>query len=315
MRNMVSIVVPVYNVEKYIKRCIESILNQTYKNIQLILIDDGSTDASGEVCDQFAKIDGRIKVIHKKNEGVSSARNYGIESCNGEYLMFVDSDDALATDIVEKAVSLMNKTLADVAVFGYKKIYESGNNQEWLPEKNLLLSGKTAVKKLLKNFSDLGGGYPNKMWRVSVFDGNIPLYNTKLFYFDDSEWMTRMLLKCKNVITLDTIGYLYYIRDNSITFRKGYDDKKELGYHQSMLAIINDLQEEKDICVWFKSKYYPEMVNGIIHAWKHKWKETKQELIKDFTQHKKEILKSNNISLNIKLRCFFIEILKIIYRN
>lgn len=92
---MVSIIVPVYNVEEYLSECVDSVLNQTYSDIEVILVDDGSTDQSGNICDEYAEMDSRIKVIHKKNEGVSAARNTGIETASGERIIFVDSDDCL----------------------------------------------------------------------------------------------------------------------------------------------------------------------------------------------------------------------------
>lgn len=93
MHKKISIIIPIYNVEKYLKRCIDSIVNQTYKNTEIILVNDGSPDNCGEICDEYAKIDSRIKVIHKENGGLSSARNAGIDISSGEYIMFVDSDD------------------------------------------------------------------------------------------------------------------------------------------------------------------------------------------------------------------------------
>lgn len=99
--DLISVIVPVYNVEKYLHKCINSILNQTYKNLEIILIDDGSTDNSGKICDEYALKDNRIKVIHKENGGLSSARNAGLDICSGDYIGFVDSDDYIAEDMYE----------------------------------------------------------------------------------------------------------------------------------------------------------------------------------------------------------------------
>ena len=101
MKNkLVSIVVPIYNVEKYLKRCVNSLLNQTYKNIEIILVDDGSTDSSGAICDQYKPKDNRIVVVHKSNGGLSDARNTGIDMARGEYIAFVDSDDYIHEDYI-----------------------------------------------------------------------------------------------------------------------------------------------------------------------------------------------------------------------
>lgn len=104
---MVSIIVPVYNTEKYLKDCLESLVKQTYDKIEIILVDDGSTDSSGKICDKWAKIDDRIHVYHKKNEGVSRARNYGIQRAKGEKLVFIDSDDMLTLNAIECMVEVL----------------------------------------------------------------------------------------------------------------------------------------------------------------------------------------------------------------
>ena len=112
----ISVIVPVYNVEKYIRRCVDSILNQTYKNFELLLVDDGSPDSCGRICDEYSKVDDRIKVIHKENGGLSSARNAGIKKSSGDYLNFVDSDDWLETDYVEYMLKLVHETNSEMGM-------------------------------------------------------------------------------------------------------------------------------------------------------------------------------------------------------
>ena len=113
LRGCVSVIIPVYNVEKYLKDCINSILNQTYSNWEMILVDDGSVDNSGDICDKFSKNDSRIHVIHQTNKGVSFARNKGIEKANGEYLIFIDSDDWIENNMFEEMITAINNTKAD----------------------------------------------------------------------------------------------------------------------------------------------------------------------------------------------------------
>ena len=118
----ISIIVPVYNVEKYLERCVKSIQNQTYSDLEIILVDDGSPDSSGALCDQYAKEDKRIKVIHKKNGGLSEARNYGIEAATGSYIMFIDSDDWIDLDMAEMLCKLSNKYDADIVECSWRNI-------------------------------------------------------------------------------------------------------------------------------------------------------------------------------------------------
>ena len=121
MKRKITIIVPIYNASKYLKRCIESIVNQTYNNLEIILIDDGSTDDSGSICDYFASKDKRIKVIHKKNEGVSSSRNYGIKYSAGDYICFLDSDDYYDHNFIKEMYYKILKQDADICYCGYIK--------------------------------------------------------------------------------------------------------------------------------------------------------------------------------------------------
>ena len=116
---LVSIIIPVYNVEKYVKRCFKSVSEQTYQNIEIIVVDDGSTDSSGKLCDEFSRAEKRAVVIHKENGGLSSARNVGMKMAKGEYITFLDSDDFLALDFVEKAMLLCEKNSAEMKSWFY----------------------------------------------------------------------------------------------------------------------------------------------------------------------------------------------------
>ena len=129
MEELISVVVPVYNVEKYIDKCINSIINQTYKNLEIILVDDGSPDNCGNICDEYAKKDNRIIVIHKENGGVSSARNIGIKNAKGKWITFVDSDDWIENDYVEKLSKIGIQNKAEVVLCGYNRI----NNNDKQP--------------------------------------------------------------------------------------------------------------------------------------------------------------------------------------
>lgn len=125
-KGVVSIVLPIYNVEKYLNRCVKSVINQSYKNLEIILVDDGSPDNCPVLCDEWAKKDNRIKVVHKKNAGLGYARNTGIENATGEYICFFDSDDYIALDTIEKAYNLATKEESDMVVFGFCYVKANG---------------------------------------------------------------------------------------------------------------------------------------------------------------------------------------------
>lgn len=134
MEDLISVIVPVYNVEKYIHKCIDSILNQTYENLEIILVDDGSPDNSGRICDEYAEKDKRIMVIHKENQGVSSARNVGLDRMNGTYVIFIDSDDWVENNCIEILYNKAKENDADVVLCGYNRVV--GGNKEIINSQN-----------------------------------------------------------------------------------------------------------------------------------------------------------------------------------
>lgn len=127
---LISVIVPVYNVEIYLKQCVDSILHQTYSNLQIILVDDGSTDSSGSLCDDFANMDNRIRVIHKQNEGLGYARNSGLDIATGDYVLFVDSDDYIHKDMVKRLIENLNKFSSDTSFCGYYTTYNDEKIEE-----------------------------------------------------------------------------------------------------------------------------------------------------------------------------------------
>ena len=134
-KGLVTVVLPVYNVEEYLNKCIESVINQTYTALDIILVDDGSTDKSPKICDEWAVRDGRIRVIHKENQGLGMARNTGIENAEGEYICFFDSDDFIADDAVEKLYGLARHEAADIVVFGISVVDETLTvREEFIPK-------------------------------------------------------------------------------------------------------------------------------------------------------------------------------------
>ena len=150
-KGLVTIVLPIYNVEKYINRCIESVVSQTYSYLEIILVDDGSPDKCPQICDEWAEKDDRIKVIHKENQGLGMARNTGIENATGEYICFFDSDDYIAKDAIEKLYEALQENSADAIVFGFSKVGGNGEiGQTIIPdEKKLFYSGNEVREEFL----------------------------------------------------------------------------------------------------------------------------------------------------------------------
>lgn len=215
MEDLVSIVVPVYNVEKYLKKSIESILNQTYKNIEILLVDDGSTDSSGKICDSFSKVDPRIRVFHKANGGLSDARNFGIEQMRGQYVAFIDSDDYISNDFVWKLYSSIKNNDSEVSICSFSLVDEKGEKikDELLDSGEVCLPGKQILEKVLT-----ADGYRyvvawNKLYRSTLFEK----FQFKIGKLYEDEFLNYPLFwECQKVSIVEEPLYLYVQREGSI---------------------------------------------------------------------------------------------------
>jgi Glycosyltransferases involved in cell wall biogenesis len=219
MRDLVSVVIPVYNVEAYLPHCINSVRNQSYTNLEIILVDDGSTDSSGAICDDFQLKDSRIKVIHKKNGGLSEARNTGIDASVGQFLFFLDGDDWLDTDCISKLYHLLQKTGSDISICNFHKVYI-----ERIPRKKPHSQSKVFEYTNLEALEQLAG---KKYMQMTVSWGKLirrGVFNNIYFpvgKLHEDEFTTyKLLYKAKKVaVTMDRLLY-YRQREGSITYGK-----------------------------------------------------------------------------------------------
>lgn len=211
---LLSIIIPVYNVADYLEKCIHSILSQDYTNFECILIDDGSTDGSSQLCDSIQNTDKRIKVIHKNNEGVAAARNRGISESKGDFIIFVDSDDTLKPGILLQVANKIKETNSEIVVFGYERISENGNIiYSVCPNNNF-------TKQIMQNdYSDLTFLLWNKVYKRTLFN-KINLTIIEGISFSEDSYLTLALQKLtENISFLNTIGYQYLCRSSSVTQR------------------------------------------------------------------------------------------------
>ncbi len=223
--NKISIIIPVYNSERYLKKCLDSILNQTYKNLEIILIDDGSEDGSLKIMNEYKKNDKRIKIIKKNNSGVSSSRNIGIKNSTGEFITFIDSDDAIDMRYFEKTMKYFNDTEIDIVCTNYNYDY-NGN----LKRNRNFVSGKVSNIIALNPASNY---YITTVWG-KIFKSDIIKslkFDEKIFYSEDTLFYTEALLKAKNIFFLNEFLYNYFINENGAM--KNKDLKK---YSTDLLA-------------------------------------------------------------------------------
>lgn len=213
MEKKISVIVPVYNVEQYLERCVNSIINQTYENLEIILVDDGSTDRSGEMCDSFAEKDERIKVVHKENGGASAARNRGLDICLGEYVTFVDSDDWLDIHMYKDLMELMVNMDADIVECNWEVIYDEMKDIKQ-PVTEVTVLRQVEAEKALFDGSGRATILPwNKIYKKNLFKNNrFP----EGMMCEDQWLLPKIYLKSKQSIYVNQKYYYYYQSPNSV---------------------------------------------------------------------------------------------------
>lgn len=263
MNDLISIIVPVYNVEKEIDRCVDSLINQTYENIEVLLIDDGSTDKSSCICDEYAMLDDRIRVIHKENGGLSDARNCGLDNTNGDFVMFVDSDDFLETDACLRLYECIVNTDTDMCVGVIREIRKDSVNYQRRShiKPNVRYSSKEFMVRSIKSYEWYAPAVLN-LYKTAVFnDNNIRFKKGRLY--EDIEILPRIYL-CTNTISyVDFPFYNYVIRENSIT-TSIKNEKHRSSYLQNLQSWkqLFDSVDDKEL----QSILYGALVKQYVYA-------------------------------------------------
>lgn len=232
---LISVIVPVYKVELYLERCVSSIINQTYKNLEIILVDDGSPDNCGEICDEFKLQDNRIVVIHQKNMGLSAARNVGISKSTGDYITFVDSDDYIENDTYEKVADAINKFDSDLVFFREKSVDESG--------KTIYINGDTPSGEIFEISKDEAAqliigrqinGMCDKVYKASVLNGL--LFKVGHMYGEDFIYNLYALSRVEKISYVDQIKYSYVMNNSSVTHKSFNKNSFDQVYFKDAIA-------------------------------------------------------------------------------
>lgn len=264
---VISVIVPVYNVEKYLPKCLESIINQSYKSLEIILVDDGSTDNSGVICDEYAAKDKRIKVIHKTNGGLSDARNAGLDICTGDYIGFVDSDDWIAEDMYETLYSFAVKEDLDVAMCAAYEVYEDGTCI--IPTKKFLPLVTTDKNKIINEiFVNKAGGVSVAVWS-KLFSkkkfGDIRFKKGKIS--EDVFFIFDWLNKTNRFGRLSDSKYYYLQRNASLThlpyYKDGILDVVE-GYELNFKIVKAEYSQSTECAAYRLQWAYMVAVNRIL---------------------------------------------------
>lgn len=287
----ISIIVPVYQVEKYIRQCIDSILAQTFTDFELILVDDGSKDNSGKICDEYAERDKRIRVFHKENGGLSDARNIGLDNASGNYFMFVDSDDYISPDMTECLYKKIHKENADIAVCNYRYVFENGEKDFSTENKAEVLSGKEIFynRKNERNYGFWTVAW-NKLYKAEAFK-NLRFRFGK--YHEDEFWANDIYRPDIRVVTVSESLYYYRQREDSIMGNKNI---------RKCFDIIEAFEER--INIYLKEEEYSAQAYKVL-IYSLEYLNESQKLIKS-KQEKEEFIdkeqKIKNIIKKLKKR-------------
>lgn len=262
MDDRISVIIPVYNVEKYLRECVDSVLTQTYTNLEIILIDDGSTDCSGEICDEYAGMDCRIRVIHQKNGGLSAARNTGLDVCTGQYISFVDSDDVVGAHFLETLYSALKAEHAQIAACNFQRYLDGQDYGAEVPEKSrTCLSQKEAIWKLVRYDAETELGFMpvawNKLYECSLFrEVRYPVGKIH----EDEFVIVPLLMQIQKMVKCEGTFYFYRQRSDSIT---GQEQQKNPRH-------LEVLEAYRTRCELLKGKeyqqLYPDMVTHYFDA-------------------------------------------------
>lgn len=213
MTDTISIIIPVYKVESYLRECLDSVLGQTYRALEILLVDDGSPDGCPAICDEYAARDDRVRVIHKPNGGLSDARNAGLEAAAGQWIGFVDSDDYIAADMMEKLHLAASRTGAGIAACGYRVVSGTGAAAPaGAGERELVLERDDAIRLLLED-KRLQNYVWNKLYRAEYWrDVRFPVGRA----FEDIDTTWRLFDQAQNVVLIPETGYFYRVRSTGI---------------------------------------------------------------------------------------------------
>ena len=214
----ISVIIPVYNVEKYLRECLDSVLTQTYPDFEVLLVNDGSTDSSGDICDEYAVRDSRVRVFHKVNGGVSAARNLGIDNAKGEWVCFVDSDDYIQIEFLESLIKQLNKLTADIYIQGFTKFFSDKSSiQSDLGEGVIKLDDLEVLfeKKKIHNF-----GFPfSKLFNRAIIENYKIEFPVQYTIAEDLAFFLRYISKSKEIYFLKEHNYFYRQTDGSLSNR------------------------------------------------------------------------------------------------
>lgn len=250
MNPLITVIIPIYNAEKYLLNCIKSVSNQTYKNIQILLVNDGSTDNSGQICDEYQEIDIRVNVFHKENGGVSSARNFAISKAKGEYICFVDADDEIETPMLEELYACMISKNADLSICGHKSICMGKNGKIVACYHHVCTKFQGSIQQFLTvvdNFlaSESIQGPCGKLFKTKIIKNKNILFPQELSFGEDTVFVYRYLHHCIRIGSTDQCLYFYMKRSINTLSTSFRADRMKIYLY--LIGLLENLLHEYHI--------------------------------------------------------------------
>lgn len=310
---LVTIVTSMYKVEKYISQCLESCISQTYKNIEVIVVDDGSPDKSGAIAEEFAQKDSRIKVIHQENGGFGAGRNTGLDAAQGDYICFLDADDYLMPDFVEYMLFLVKSTDAEIAIS--RNCFTSSDNKQILNDSVSTISGRDAMVEFFYPYIQLGSW--NKIYKMSFIRAHNLRFIPELTTGEGLQFITYAASLAKKVVVGKRKVYVYRTNNPISATTKANVQKQGLGCLATMNYIkshlILETRKEYQAFDWHLTRCYRYCLQQIINSGeKNSFKKLYKECVKKcrFGSFRQLFYP---ISLNLKMRALFILFSPVLY--
>lgn len=273
-KELISVIIPAYNVKDYLARCLDSVTGQSYKRLEIMLIDDGSVDGTAELCDDYARKDKRIKVIHKRNEGVAAARNTALDSLTGDIIAFADADDYMEPDMLMKLYNAMKRHNADMSSCGYYEEYTDRTAERRKGSFEAVYDKQSAYKEFFKMGGRIGSGCWNKLIRAEVLRD---IRYKSYIMGEDVEMLSRALDNCNTVVCTDYLGYHYIHRNDSAT---------QVRFRPANMHIISVVDEMAE----YIRQHHPDLLKPL-YGYHAAWYVATLQCMKrsgDMNQHKKE---------------------------
>ena len=306
-QELISVIIPVYNVEEYLRECVDSVLKQTYESFEVILVDDGSTDTSGDICDEYAGKDTRIKVIHQKNQGLSGARNAGFDSSNGKYVYFLDSDDWILPETLKELVDKAEKEEAEVVFFDANSFADSTEEfrveQRYLRKYEYKTEEGYQVLEKLQNHKEYHSAVPLLFLKREFLQDNDIRFESGILY-EDMLYTYEVYCKAKCVAHIQKAFYQRRYRSNSIMTsgknQKHYVSAKKV--YEKVRDVSEQIGKIKDDTA---RKYVVRCAFNALNMYRKLSNAERRTSKTEYTNLKKEILGNNAYNDNaLKMRCY-----------